>query len=99
MKRKAEKELIKTGGEKVYPGEVESVLLTHPNIISCCVIGVPDPTWGESVLAVCKLDQDNELIQEEVREYVGGKTDADKVHKRNSVNEWRVTEKRISILT
>ncbi|MCH2290504.1 MAG: AMP-binding protein [SAR324 cluster bacterium] len=73
VKRKAEKELIKTGGENVYPGEVESVLLTHPNILSCCVIGVPDPTWGESVLAVCKLDQDKELTQEEVREYVGSK--------------------------
>ena len=37
------------------------------------MIGVPDPTWGESVLAVCKLDQDQELTQEEVREYVGSK--------------------------
>ncbi|MEC8236220.1 MAG: long-chain fatty acid--CoA ligase, partial [SAR324 cluster bacterium] len=73
VKRKAEKELIKTGGENIYPGEVESVLLTHPNIISCCVIGVPDPTWGESVLAVCILDQDKEITQEEVRKYVGGK--------------------------
>ena len=41
--------------------------------ISCCVFGVPDPTWGESVLAVCKLDQDKELTQEEVREFVGSK--------------------------
>ena len=48
-------------------------MLTHPNIISCCVIGVPDPTWGESVLAVCKLDQNKKLTQEEVREYVGSK--------------------------
>lgn len=37
------------------------------------MIGIPDPTWGESVLAVCKLDQNKELTQEEVREYVGSK--------------------------
>ena len=37
------------------------------------MIGVPDPTWGESVLAVCKLDEDKELTKEEVREYVGRK--------------------------
>ena len=37
------------------------------------MIGVPDPTKGESVLAVCKLDQDRELTQEEVQEFLGSK--------------------------
>ena len=72
VKRKAEKELIKTGGENVYPGEVESVLLKHAEIINCCVIGVPDKTWGEAVKAVCVLKEGSKLSVEEVRDHVGG---------------------------
>ena len=71
VKRKAEKELIKTGGENVYPGEVEAVLLKHPSIEACCVIGVPDPTWGEMVLAVCRLVKGASLEEETVRDFVG----------------------------
>jgi len=71
VKRKAEKELIKSGGENVYPGEVETVLLKHPQIEECCVIGVPDKTWGEAVKAVCVLTNGSKLSAEEVRDYVG----------------------------
>ncbi len=71
VKRKAEKELIKSGGENVYPGEVETVLLKHPKIEECCVFGVPDKTWGEAVKAICVLSNDTELSSEEVRNYVG----------------------------
>ena len=47
-------ELKKTGGgKKVYPGEVEAVLLKHLNIQAYCVVEVPDSTWGESLIAVC----------------------------------------------
>ena len=46
------KEMIKTGGENVFPAEVEQTLLTHAGIAECAVVGVPDPDWGESVLAV-----------------------------------------------
>jgi long-chain acyl-CoA synthetase len=72
IKRKAEKELIKTGGENVYPGEVESVLLKHAEIKDCCVIGVPDKTWGEAVKAVCVLKKGSKLSEKEVSDYVGG---------------------------
>ena len=72
VKRKAEKELIKTGGENVYPGEVESVLLKHAEIKDCCVIGVPDKTWGEAVKAVCVLKKGSKLSEKEVSDYVGG---------------------------
>ena len=44
--------VINTGGEKVHPQEVENALLTHPDVTDCAVVGVPDPTWGESVAAV-----------------------------------------------
>ncbi|HEY9563590.1 MAG TPA: AMP-binding protein [Nocardioides sp.] len=44
--------VINTGGEKVHPQEVEDVLLEHPAIHDCVVVGAPDPTWGEKVAAV-----------------------------------------------
>ncbi|MEO3937052.1 long-chain fatty acid--CoA ligase [Dermatophilaceae bacterium Soc4.6] len=46
------KDMIITGGENVYPIEVEQVMHRHPSILEVAVIGVSDPTWGESVVAV-----------------------------------------------
>ncbi|MGV0788243.1 long-chain-fatty-acid--CoA ligase [Mycolicibacterium sp. XJ2] len=46
------KDMIVSGGENVYPTEIENVLMTHPDIADVAVIGVPDPTWGEAVKAV-----------------------------------------------
>jgi long-chain acyl-CoA synthetase len=46
------KDMIVSGGENVYPAEVEAVLMSHPEILECAVIGVPDPKWGETVKAV-----------------------------------------------
>lgn len=46
------KDLIITGGFNVYPREVEDVLARHPQVAMCCVVGVPDPRWGEAVKAV-----------------------------------------------
>jgi len=53
--RKAEKELIKPGGENVYPAEVERAILEHPAVEKTVVFGVPDPTWKEGIKAVCTL--------------------------------------------
>jgi acyl-CoA synthetase (AMP-forming)/AMP-acid ligase II len=44
--------LIKSGGENVYPAEVEAVLARHPAVQEVCVFGVPDPLWGETIKAV-----------------------------------------------
>jgi long-chain acyl-CoA synthetase len=49
--RDRSKDLIISGGSNIYPREVEEVLLRHPGVAECAVIGVPDPEWGESVLA------------------------------------------------
>ena len=46
------RDMIVSGGENVYPAEVEGVLMGHPEILECAVIGVPDPKWGETVKAV-----------------------------------------------
>jgi acyl-CoA synthetase (AMP-forming)/AMP-acid ligase II len=43
---------INSGGEKIYPEEVESVLKGHPEVIDAVVVGVPDERWGERVVAV-----------------------------------------------
>jgi len=47
------KDMIISGGENVYPAEVESGIYGHPDVLEVAVIGVPDATWGEAVKAVC----------------------------------------------
>lgn len=49
------KEMIITGGFNVYPFEVEQVILSHPSVQDCAVIGVPDEKWGEAIKAVVEL--------------------------------------------
>ncbi|MBF0178445.1 MAG: AMP-binding protein [Magnetococcales bacterium] len=47
------KEMYISGGENVYPGEVEKQIATHPAVDQVVVVGVPDPRWGETGLAFC----------------------------------------------
>ncbi len=47
------KDMIISGGENVYPAEVESAVYGHPDVLEVAVIGVPDAKWGEAVKAVC----------------------------------------------
>lgn len=68
--RKAEKELIKPGGENVYPAEVERAILEHPAIEKAVVFGVPDPTWKEAIKAVCILQEGQELDHRELIAFV-----------------------------
>ena len=69
--RKAEKELIKPGGENVYPAEVEKVILQHPAVEKTVVFGVPDPKWKEGIKAVCQLKAGEKLETQELIEFVG----------------------------
>ncbi|MGA9277506.1 AMP-binding enzyme, partial [Ilumatobacter sp.] len=64
------KDMVITGGENVYPAEVESVLFAHPKITEVAVIGLPDERWGEAVTAVAvSSSTDGELTLEELRDY------------------------------
>ena len=69
--RKPEKELIKPGGENVYPAEVEQVILQHPAVDQVVVFGVPDPKWKEGIKAVCTLKADQTLEPADLIEFVG----------------------------
>ena len=69
--RKPEKELIKPGGENVYPAEVEKVILQHPAVRETVVFGVPDPKWKEGIKAVCCLQEGKQLEPQELIEFVG----------------------------
>ena len=68
--RKPEKELIKPGGENVYPAEVEAILCTHHHITEAVVIGVPDAQFGEAILAVCEKNPTVNVSEDEVKEFV-----------------------------
>ncbi len=70
VERKGDKELIKPGGENVYPAEVERVILEHPSVKEVSVIGVPDPEWGEAVKAVCALREGTSATADEIIEHV-----------------------------
>lgn len=71
--RKSEKELIKPGGENVYPAEVEDIILQHPSVKEVCVIGVQDDKWGEAVKAICVLHSGLILPEDELKEFVGAR--------------------------
>ncbi len=69
--RKSEKELIKPGGENVYPAEVEKAILQHPAVENTVVFGVPDPKWKEGIKAVCTLKQGQSLTARALIDFVG----------------------------
>ena len=69
--RKAEKELIKPGGENVYPAEVEKVILENPAVEKTIVFGVPDPKWKEGIKAVCVLKAGRQLNAQQLISFVG----------------------------
>jgi long-chain acyl-CoA synthetase len=63
------KDMIITGGENVYSAEVERVLYTHPAVSECAVIGVPDPRWGERIVACVQIRPENETSEADLIAY------------------------------
>ena len=62
-------DLIVTGGENVYPAEVERVLANHPQVAEACVVGVPHPEWGQQVAAavVPKASNDDDRLLSDLK--------------------------------
>ncbi|MBM5812138.1 MAG: long-chain fatty acid--CoA ligase [Gammaproteobacteria bacterium] len=67
------KDLIISGGENVYPAEVENVLLECPAIAEACVVGRPDPRWGEAVVAAVVLKTGCRLTETETLALLNGR--------------------------
>ena len=64
------KDMIITGGFNVYSAEVEQVLLAHPAVQDCAVVGLPDEKWGERVTAVLQLRPGQAVTADDVRAFV-----------------------------
>lgn len=67
------KDVIISGGNNIYPREVEEVLITHPSVHHVVVVGVPDPYWGEAVRAVVVPEPGSEATAEALMDYCGTK--------------------------
>jgi acyl-coenzyme A synthetase/AMP-(fatty) acid ligase len=63
-------DVIVRGGENLSPGEIEEVLLVHPAVADCAVVGVADEQWGEAVAAVVVLHDGREASADELRAWV-----------------------------
>ena len=71
--RSPAKELIKPGGENVYPAEVEREIAAHPTIAEVVVFGVPDAQWGEAIKAVCVCKPGLTVTAQQIVDFVGGR--------------------------
>ncbi len=65
--------LIITGGEHVYPSEVEEALSTHPAVFESAVIGLPHAKWGEAVTAIVVLKKGESVTEEEIIDHCAGR--------------------------
>ncbi len=60
------KDMLISGGENVYPAEIENVLFTHPDVADVAVIGIPSAKWGESAMAVVVRAQDTNVTEADI---------------------------------
>jgi long-chain acyl-CoA synthetase len=81
------KDVINRAGENIAAAEVESCLLRHPLVREAAVLGVPDETTGEAVVAVVAIQPGEELDEAELQEFVGEHLAAYKVPSMISVQQ------------
>ena len=67
------KDLINRGGYKIYPYELESLIITHPNVEEVCVVATPNPVLGESICACVIPNKGETVTLSEIREFLKGK--------------------------
>jgi long-chain acyl-CoA synthetase len=75
------KDMIITGGENVYSVEVENVIAAHPAVMEVAVIGVPDPSWGESVKAIVSFKPGMTTSEQDIISFCRGRIAAYKIPK------------------
>ena len=63
------KDMIVSGGENIYPAEVENALMSHNEILDAAVVGVPDDKWGESVKGFVVIGENSSLKEEDIISY------------------------------
>ena len=66
-------DMIISGGVNIYPAEIEEVLYHHPSVYDVGIIGVPDPDWGERIVAYVVAKPGAEISEDNVKNYVGEK--------------------------
>lgn len=67
------KDMILSGGQNIYPQDIEAVLITHPDVNDVAVIGVPSDKWGETPLAVAVLEEDCASIDTDILAWANSK--------------------------
>jgi fatty-acyl-CoA synthase len=68
-----EKDMYRSGGENVYPAEIEKLLMDHPKVFNAAVIGIPDADWGEIGKAFIVTRPDETVAPQELLDYFDGK--------------------------
>jgi fatty-acyl-CoA synthase len=76
------KDMFISGGENVYPAEIEKVLYQHPSVYMCAVVGMPDPKWGEVGVVCVVLKPGTQASQEELLAFMEDRLARFKIPKR-----------------
>ncbi len=64
------KDMIISGGENVFPAQVESALRSHPALLECAVIGIPSERWGEQVHAIVRVNPETKVTEAELDQHM-----------------------------